>query len=141
MAGGAFTDFSGTYEPVGSEGYAAFLAAIGVDEATREVLAADPQGVRITQEGDQYTFRSTVAGKESVLRFTLGQEFIADYGYGDDRRAKGIARRDGNRIVLRRKSGEVESTDVYTVDDEGNFGTALIGPNGVSATRSHKRSS
>ncbi|MFE5811281.1 lipocalin/fatty-acid binding family protein, partial [Streptomyces sp. NPDC056491] len=132
MAGGAFTDFSGTYELVSSEGYEKYLESIEVDAATREVLAADPQAVKIVQEGDLYTFRSTVAARESVLQFTLGQEFVSNYGYGDDRQAKGIARRDWNRIILQRKSGNSETTVVYSIDDEG-FDTVFSGPNAVTA--------
>ncbi|MFD7032172.1 lipocalin/fatty-acid binding family protein [Streptomyces sp. NPDC059917] len=138
MTGGAFTDFSGTYELVSSEGYDRYLESIEVDAATREALASDPQTVKIVQEGDHYTFRSTVAAKESVLQFTLGQEFVSNYGYGDDRQAKGIARRDGNRIILQRKGGDCETTAVFGVDDDG-LDTYLSGPNAVTAQRRHKR--
>ncbi|GAA1962317.1 lipocalin/fatty-acid binding family protein [Kitasatospora viridis] len=138
MAGGAFTDFSGTYELVSSEGYEEYLESIKVDAATREVLAADPQTVEVRQEGDHYTFKSTVATKASVSQFTLGQEYVGDFGYGDDRQAKGIARRDGNRIILQRKAGTIETTAVYEISDEG-FDVMLLGPNGVTAKRRYKR--
>ncbi|MFD5702119.1 lipocalin/fatty acid-binding family protein [Streptomyces lasiicapitis] len=90
------------------------------------------------QEGDHYTFTSTVAAKASVLQFTLGQEFVTNYGYGDDRQAKGIARRDGNRIILQGKGGESETTVVYSIDDEG-FDAVFNGPNGATATRRYRR--
>ncbi|MFF4321195.1 lipocalin/fatty-acid binding family protein [Streptomyces sp. NPDC001568] len=138
MAGGAFTDFSGTYELVSSEGYEKYLESIEVDAATREVLAADPQTVRIVQEGDHYTFRITVAAKAAVLQFTLGQEFVTNYGYGDDRQAKGIARRDFNHVTLQRKGGNSETTVVYSADDQG-LDVAYTGPNAVTAKRRYKR--
>ncbi|MFD8695468.1 lipocalin/fatty-acid binding family protein [Kitasatospora purpeofusca] len=138
MAIGAFTDFSGTYELVGSEGYEKYLESIGADAATREVLASDPQTVKVLQEGDHYTFTSTVATKAFVSQFTLGQEYVSDFGYGDDRTAKGIARRDGNRIILQRKAGSTEATTVYIVDGEG-FDAVLSGPNGVTAKRRYRR--
>ncbi|MGW0902960.1 hypothetical protein [Streptomyces sp. NPDC002853] len=70
MTGGAFTSVSGTYELVSSEGYEKYLESIEVNASTRAVLAADPQTVKIVQEGDVYTLRSAVAAKEFVLRFT-----------------------------------------------------------------------
>ncbi|MFB7911952.1 lipocalin/fatty-acid binding family protein [Kitasatospora sp. NPDC056076] len=139
MAGGAFTDFSGTYDLVSSEGYEKYLESVKVDAATREVLTADPQTVKITQEGDHYTFRNTVATKESILQFTLGQEFVADFGYGDDRRAKGIARRDFNHLTLQWKAGTTEATVRFTADDEGLLDVVFAGPNATTATRRYKR--
>ncbi|MFD9451793.1 lipocalin/fatty-acid binding family protein [Streptomyces sp. NPDC059985] len=138
MTGGAFTSFSGTYELDSSEGYEKYLESIKVDAETREVLAADPQTVKIAQEGDHYVLRSTVATKEYVLQFTLGQEFVSNFGYDDDRQAKGIARRDFNHITLQRRAGDTETTAVYSADDEG-LSVQFTGPGAVTANRRYKR--
>ncbi|MFE3498992.1 lipocalin/fatty-acid binding family protein [Kitasatospora sp. NPDC059160] len=138
MVGGAFTDFTGTYELTSSEGYEKYLEAIGASTASREALASDPQTVKITQEGDHYTFKSTIAAKALVTQFTLGQEFVDTFEYDNSRQAKGIARRDGNRIILQRKAGDSEMTIVYEADDEG-LTVNLVGPNGVTAKRRYKR--
>lgn len=92
----------------------------------------------VLQEGDHYTFKSTVAAKAFVSQLTLGQEYVGDFGYGDDRTAKGIARRDGNRIILQRTAGTIEATTVYSIDDEG-FDAMLYGPNAVTAKRRYRR--
>ncbi|MFE2165435.1 lipocalin/fatty-acid binding family protein [Streptomyces sp. NPDC059447] len=138
MAGGAFTDFSGTYELVSSDGYEKYLESIGVGAATRETLASDPQTVKITQEGDHYTLKSTVAAQAVTVQFTLGQEFVGNFGYGDDRQAKGIARRDGSRIMVQLQAGDTRATVVYSIDDEG-FDAVFNGPNAVTAKRRFKR--
>ncbi|MEK2494641.1 lipocalin/fatty-acid binding family protein [Kitasatospora purpeofusca] len=138
MASGAFADFSGTYELDSSEGYDKYLEAIGVDAATQEKLASDPQTVKILQEGDHYTFRSTVAAKAFVTQFTLGQEYVETFEYDNGRQAKGIARRDGNRIILQRKAGDSEIRVVYELDDEG-LTVNLTGPDAVTAKRLYRR--
>ncbi|MER5868041.1 lipocalin/fatty-acid binding family protein [Kitasatospora sp. NPDC002040] len=138
MAVGAFTDFSGTYELDSSEGYEKYLESVGVDVETRDALAADPQTVRIVQEGDHYTLRFTVAAKAASLQFTLGQEFVAYFAHGDDRQAKGIARRDFNHVILQRKAGTIEATTVYSADDEG-LDVQFTGPNAATAKRRYKR--
>ncbi|MFB6614682.1 lipocalin/fatty-acid binding family protein [Streptomyces sp. NPDC056367] len=137
MGLGAFADFTGTYEVAGSEGYEEYLESIGLATDARKDLASPEQILTITQEGDHYTFKTTGPARTIVSQFTLGQEFV-ESPYGEP--VKGIARRDGIRIILQQKNATAgfESTTVFSIDEEG-IDMHLYGPNNTVAKRRYKR--
>ncbi|MGW1764352.1 lipocalin/fatty-acid binding family protein [Streptomyces sp. NPDC002073] len=137
MGLGAFADFTGTYEVASSEGYEEYLESIGFGPDARKGMASSEQVVTITQEGDHYTFKTTDPVRTVVSQFTLGQEFV-ESPYGDP--VKGIARRDGNRIILQQRNttAKLDNTIVFEVDDEG-FDVHFTGPGNTVAKRRYKR--
>ncbi|MFD7084938.1 lipocalin/fatty-acid binding family protein [Streptomyces sp. NPDC059918] len=137
MGLGAFADFTGTYEVAGSEGYEEYLKAIGLAPDAGKDLASPEQVLTITQEGDHYTCKTTGPARTIVSQFTLGQEFV-ESPYGDP--VKGIARRDGNRIILRQGNAAagIESTTVFIIDEEG-IDMHFYGPDNTVAKRRYKR--
>ncbi|MFD7450616.1 lipocalin/fatty-acid binding family protein [Kitasatospora sp. NPDC059827] len=136
MGSGAFADFSGTYELTGGERYEAYLESIGVAAADREAMASAQQTVTVKQEGDHYTLTTTTPARTTVLRFTLGQEYVATYD--DGRQVKGIARRDGNFVQQRLKVGGSYETTVVSVIGDAGFEVMFKGV-GVDAKRSYRR--
>ncbi|GLX34264.1 hypothetical protein Sros01_03370 [Streptomyces roseochromogenus] len=126
---------TGTYELTGSEGYEAYLESIGVDAANREAMASPEQKVTVKQEGDHYTLTATTAAKTHLDQFTLGQEYRAVYG--DGRGHKGIARRDGNRVIQQLDLGTTQTTTIHEFGDTG-FEVTYIGVN-ANAKRTYKR--
>ncbi|MFE4632723.1 lipocalin/fatty-acid binding family protein [Streptomyces sp. NPDC056773] len=137
MGLGAFADFTGTYEVASSEGYEEYLEAIGFGPDARKDMASPEQTLTVTQEGDHYTIKTTDPAHTIVSQFTLGQEFV-ESPYGDP--VKGIARRDGNRIILQQRNtaAKLENTVVFEADDEG-FDVHFTGPDNTIAKRRYKR--
>ncbi|KAA8880454.1 hypothetical protein F3087_41565 [Nocardia colli] len=132
MGSNAFSDFSGTYELAGSDKYEEYLEAIDADATSR---AAASGQLKIKQEGDHYTLRTTTPTETTVSQFTLGQEYVETDDR--DRRTQGIGRRDGNRIIMQLRRGAVEMTVVRTLDDETL--TAVFHSGNVTATRNYRR--
>ncbi|MFI1169918.1 lipocalin/fatty-acid binding family protein [Streptomyces melanogenes] len=132
---GAFLDATGTYELTSSEGYEQYLESIGVDLANRKAMASAQQTVEIKQEGDHYTLTTTTPAKKTVSQFTLGQEYIEEFG--DGRQCHGICRRDGNRVFQHLKVGGFKAAVVYQFDDKG-FEIMFTGVN-TDAKRTYRR--
>lgn len=133
---GAFADFTGTYEVASSEGYEEYLEAIGFAPDARKDMASPEQVLVIKQEGDHYTFKTTNPAGTIVSQYTLGQEFV-ESPYGEP--VKGIARRDGNRIILQQRNSTagVENTTVLSIDD-GCIDIVFYGPDKTVAKRRYK---
>ena len=68
---------TGAYQLVSSENYDKYLSALNVGYLQRKVLSNTSPMVEITNNGDQWTVRTTAMSRATEQTFQLGQEFDA----------------------------------------------------------------
>lgn len=129
----AFADFSGTYRVVSTQNFDVLMKALGIsEELAQEALSADIK-IEIKQEGDHYTIKYIGKNRTIVTQFTLGQEFVeSPFGHP----VKGIARRDGNRIIMQQK-GIHELTTVRELN--GDEMTSNVTSCGITSIIKYRR--
>lgn len=129
----SFADFSGIYRVVSTQNFDVLMKALGIsEELAQEALSADIK-IEIKQEGDHYTIKYIGKNRTIVTQFTLGQEFVeSPFGHP----VKGIARRDGNRIIMQQK-GIHELTTVRELN--GDEMTSNVTSCGITSIIKYRR--
>merc|ERR1712121_588514 len=68
-------EVKGTYERSAAENYEAFLDALGVGMILKKAATATTPVMTVTEEGGQWTIKTSTMLKSMELKFKLGEEF------------------------------------------------------------------
>ncbi len=119
--------FAGTYQMTMSDGYEAYLKAIGVGLATRKITASQTPAVEVQEDGDNFRLKTTITLKTTDLAFKAGEEFVEETD--DGRKFNTTVTRDGNTLI------QVQKLDTLSADGlEATFQTG-----DTVSKRSYKR--
>merc|ERR1712098_896354 len=86
-------EMKGTYERSAAENYEAFLDALGVGMILKKAATATTPVMTVSEEGGQWTIKTSTMLKSMELKFKLGEEF--DEKTPDGREVTSIVTQEG----------------------------------------------
>ncbi|XP_069742990.1 fatty acid binding protein 7, brain, b [Narcine bancroftii] len=107
--------FVGTWKLVESENFDAYMKALGVSFATRQVGNVTKPTIIISKEGDTVTLKTLSTFKNTEINFKLGEEF--DENTPDDRKCKTTIKLDGDKLIHVQKWDGKETSFVREIKD------------------------
>merc|ERR1712189_103119 len=90
-------EMKGTYERSAAENYEAFLDALGVGMILKKAATATTPVMTVTEEGGQWTIKTSTMLKSMELKFKLGEEF--DEKTPDGREVTSIVTQEGDKLI------------------------------------------
>ncbi|XP_072135287.1 fatty acid binding protein 7, brain, b [Mobula birostris] len=107
--------FVGTWKLIESENFDAYMKALGVSFATRQVGNVTKPTIIISKEGDTVTLKTLSTFKNTEISFKLGEEF--DETTADDRNCKTTIQLEGEKLVHVQKWDGKETSFVREIKD------------------------
>ncbi|XP_059837218.1 fatty acid binding protein 7, brain, b isoform X2 [Hypanus sabinus] len=107
--------FVGTWKLIESENFDAYMKAVGVSFATRQVGNVTKPTIVISKEGDTVTLKTLSTFKNTEISFKLGEEF--DETTADDRNCKTTIQLEGEKLVHVQKWDGKETSFVREIKD------------------------
>nr|XP_006642155.2 PREDICTED: nicotinamide/nicotinic acid mononucleotide adenylyltransferase 1 [Lepisosteus oculatus] len=96
-------DYSGTWDMTSNINLDKYMAALGIDFATRKIASLlKPQKV-IEQNGDHFTIKTLSTFRNYSSSFTVGEEFEEHTKGLDDRKCRSLVTWDNDRLVCVQK--------------------------------------
>ncbi|XP_066268953.1 cellular retinoic acid-binding protein 2-like [Branchiostoma lanceolatum] len=124
-------NLSGNWRFVESENFDAFLEALGVDPAMRQVAKSASPRETIQQDGDTFHIK-TIAGKTTEIKFKVGQEFEGEIQQGE---VKISPTWDGSKLRFEFDSPKGKQIQEREVRADGRLYLVLTAPDGTKSTR------
>merc|ERR1712126_54819 len=113
-------EMKGTYERSAAENYEAFLDALGVGMILKKAATASTPVMEVTEEGGQWTIKTSTTLKSMELKFKVGENF--EETTPDGRNVDSIVTVDGNKFVCvqtAKKEGEKSTKSTREFTEEG----------------------
>ncbi|XP_062926561.1 fatty acid binding protein 7, brain, b [Mobula hypostoma] len=107
--------FVGTWKLIESENFDAYMKALGVSFATRQVGNVTKPTIVISKEGDTVTLKTLSTFKNTEISFKLGEEF--DETTADDRNCKTTIQLEGEKLVHVQRWDGKETSFVREIKD------------------------
>ncbi|XP_035658938.1 cellular retinoic acid-binding protein 2-like [Branchiostoma floridae] len=124
-------NFSGNWKFVESENFDAFLEALGVDPAMREIVQSTIPRETIMQDGDTFNIK-TIAQKITEVKFKVGEEFEGEIQQG---KVKISPTLDGGKLRFEFDSPKGKQVQEREVRPDGRLYLVLTAPDGTKCTR------
>merc|ERR1712058_4802 len=133
-------EMKGTYERSAAENYEAFLDALGVGMILKKAATATTPVMTVSEEGGQWTIKTSTMLKSMELKFKLGEEF--DEKTPDGREVTSIVTQEGDKLICKQTAKkDSEASTVSTrefFDDKCVLHIEIVGK-GVSCTQTFTR--
>ncbi|GCB62098.1 fatty acid binding protein 7, brain, b [Scyliorhinus torazame] len=107
--------FVGTWKLVESDNFDAYMKALGVSFATRQVGNVTKPTIIISKEEDKVVLKTQSTFKNTEINFKLGEEF--DETTPDDRNCKTTVTLNGDKLVHVQKWDGKETTFAREIKD------------------------
>ncbi|KAL5012381.1 hypothetical protein ScPMuIL_010932 [Solemya velum] len=127
--------FVAKWEFVAVENIDAYMVALGIPENLREMAKTNQPSMEISQDGDTWTIKTTLADKVKESSFKMGEEFDTKTLLGTD--IKATITLEGDKMVETQKVGDSEVKIVREVS--GDELTTNMTVNGVTSVAKFKR--
>ncbi|XP_078584472.1 cellular retinoic acid-binding protein 2-like [Branchiostoma floridae x Branchiostoma japonicum] len=124
-------NLSGNWKLVESENFDAFLEALGVDPAMREIVQSTIPRETIMQDGDTFNIK-TIAQKITEVKFKVGEEFEGEIQQG---KVKISPTLDGGKLRFEFDSPKGKQVQEREVRADGRLYLVLTAPDGTKCTR------
>nr|CAD7590723.1 unnamed protein product [Timema genevievae] len=121
------------YKLAASENFDEYMKAVGVGLMTRKMGNTVSPVIELTENGGEYTLKTTSTFKNSVLTFKIGEE--CEEETADGRKVKSTCTIDGNKLIQVQK-GDKDSTIIREFTPEQV--TTTLTADGVVSTRIYK---
>ncbi|XP_049895234.1 retinoid-binding protein 7 [Epinephelus moara] len=96
-------DYSGTWDMVSTVNFEGYMAALGIDFATRKIASVlKPQKV-IKQDGDSFSIKTFSTLRNYDLSFKIGEEFKEVTKGMDNRTCQTVVNWDNDKLVCVQK--------------------------------------
>ncbi|XP_049447908.1 retinoid-binding protein 7 [Epinephelus fuscoguttatus] len=96
-------DYSGTWDMVSTVNFEGYMAALGIDFATRKMASVlKPQKV-IKQDGDSFSIKTLSSFRNYDLSFKIGEEFKEVTKGMDNRTCQTVVNWDNDKLVCVQK--------------------------------------
>jgi len=133
-------EMKGTYERSAAENYEAFLDALGVGMILKKAATATTPVMTVTEEGGQWTIKTSTMLKSMELKFKLGEEF--DEKTPDGREVTSIVTQEGDKLICKQTAKkDSEASTISTrefFDDKCVLHIEIVGK-GVACTQTFTR--
>ncbi|KAH3876888.1 fatty acid-binding protein type 2-like [Dreissena polymorpha] len=120
----------GTWDYVSAENLDAYMTATAVPDNLKELAKNSKPTLNITQDGDNWSLKTTVSDKVKDTTFKVGEEFSTKSLTGQDLQC--TVTMEGERMVETQKAGDV--TIVITREVKGDQLVSTMTVGGVTAT-------
>lgn len=110
----------GKYERTSAEKYDEFLQALGVNFILRKAATASTPHMEVTEEGGQWTIKTSTILTSMELKFKVGENF--DEKTPDGREVNSIVSVEGNKFICvqtAKKEGEKSTKSIREFTDDG----------------------
>ncbi|KAI1288135.1 Fatty acid-binding protein [Halotydeus destructor] len=126
--------FTGTFNLISFDNFDNFLLELGVNVKTIAEVKKSTTRIKISQDGDTWTIKTTTSFGTRHVTFQLGQEF--DERNPGGRGIKSTITQEGNKWIQVQK-GEKAMTTVREFTDDGITATSTL--NGLTTVQFFKR--
>merc|ERR1712227_564816 len=133
-------EMKGTYERSAAENYEAFLDALGVGMILKKAATATTPVMTVTEEGGQWTIKTSTMLKSMELKFKLGEEF--EEKTPDGREVKAVVTQEGDKLITvqtAKKEGEKSTKSTREFFDDKCIVTIEIAGTDVVCTQTFTR--
>jgi cellular retinoic acid-binding protein 2 len=130
----------GKYERTSAENYDEFLKALDVNFLLRKAATASTPQMEVTEDGGQWTIKTSTVLKSMELKFKVGENF--DETTPDGRSVDSIVTVDGNKFICvqtAKKEGEKSTKSIREFTDEGCTLTMEVTGTDVVCVQGFKR--
>merc|ERR1712088_992400 len=130
----------GKYERTDAKNYDELLKALDVNFLLRKAATASTPVMEVTEEGGEWTIKTSTVLKSMELKFKVGEKF--DETTPDGRQVDSIVTVEGNKFICvqtAKKDGEKSTKSTREFTDEGCTYTIEVTGTDVVSTQVFKR--
>merc|ERR1711983_361947 len=130
----------GKFERTSADNYDELLKALDVNFLLRKAATASTPVMEVTEEGGEWTIKTSTVLKSMELKFKVGEKF--EETTPDDRNVDSIVTAEGNKFICvqtAKKDGEKSTKSTREFTDEGCTYTIEVTGTDVVSTQVFKR--